>query len=118
GAGAGEAGSEGPDDGYSKEKRGWRDLSLRLPLFQLVLASESRDDRNPPILEVDVASIRYVQGHLHIRHVCVTSWPRTRCPASSAPNVSGQGLGAQEADAWGGETPPGGVRCFSNNGGL
>ncbi|CAM9174195.1 unnamed protein product, partial [Choristocarpus tenellus] len=73
------AGSDAVSGGTTVETRRWAEnsMSLRLPLFQVVLAMGPRADRKPPVLEVDVASIRFVQGVLQIRHISVTSWLHT-----------------------------------------
>lgn len=49
--------------------------SLRLPLLQCVLAVGKRNGPFPPVLEIDVASVRLVRGGiLTVRHVSVNSW--------------------------------------------
>lgn len=54
-------------------------LSLRLPLLQVVLAMGTRDGPDPPVLEIDVASVRLARGGvLTVRHMSVNSWPQQR----------------------------------------
>ena len=50
-------------------------MSLRLPLLQFVLAVGKRNGPFPPVLEIDVASVRLTrEGILTVRHVSVNSW--------------------------------------------
>lgn len=50
-------------------------ISLRLPLFQVVLAMGKRNDPSPPVLEIDVASVRLAQGGVFtVRHVSINGW--------------------------------------------
>ncbi|CAM9544192.1 unnamed protein product, partial [Ectocarpus fasciculatus] len=49
--------------------------SLRLPLLQFVLANGKRSGSFPPVLEIDVASVRLARGGvLTVRHLSVNSW--------------------------------------------
>lgn len=71
------------------------DLSLRLPLLQVVLAMGKRDGPSPPVLEIDIASIRLAQGGVFtVRHVSVNSWPQQL--------GSGGGMGLAMASGGGG----------------
>lgn len=50
-------------------------MSLRLPLLQFVLAVGKPNGPFPPVLEIDVASVRLARGGiLTVRHVSVKSW--------------------------------------------
>ena len=50
-------------------------MSLRLPLVQCVLAVGKRNGPFPPVMEIDVASVRLTRGGtLTVRHVSVNSW--------------------------------------------
>lgn len=50
-------------------------MSLRVPLLQFVLAVGKRNGPFPPVLEIDVASVRLTRGGvLTVRHVSVNSW--------------------------------------------
>lgn len=52
-------------------------MSLRLPLVQLVLTVGKRNKHLPPVLEVDIASVRLAKGGiLTVQHVSVNSWPQ------------------------------------------
>lgn len=54
---------------------GFLNLSIRLPLLQVVLAMGKRNGPFPPVLEIDVASVRLARGGvLTVRHVSVKSW--------------------------------------------
>lgn len=62
------------------------DLSLRLPLLQVVLSMGKRDGPSPPVLEVDVASVRLARGGvLSVRHLSINSWAQQ---ASRSPDGS------------------------------
>lgn len=68
---------QGPEPDDDSGIDSFMNLSLRLPLLQLVLAMGKRDGPSPPVLEIDVASIRLAQGGvLTVRHVSVNSWPQ------------------------------------------
>lgn len=50
-------------------------VSLRLSLLQIVLAMGKKNGPLPPVLEIDVASVRLARGGiLTIRHVSLNSW--------------------------------------------
>lgn len=82
----------GNDLGASKDKTPGRDhvesflnLSMRLPLLQVVLAMGKREGSTPPLLEIDVASVRFARGALTVRHVSINSWPQEVGVAAVAP---------------------------------
>lgn len=61
--------------------------SMRLPLLQFVLANGKRTGSFPPVLEIDVASVRLARGGvLTVRHLSVNSWSQDAdSPARSEP---------------------------------
>lgn len=65
------------DSGGGVEIDSFFAMSLRLSLLQVVLAMGKKNGPFPPVLEIDVASVRLARGGtLTVRHVSVNSWPQ------------------------------------------
>ena len=63
-------------------------VSLRLSLLQIVLAMGKKNGPQPPVLEIDVASVRLTRGGvLTVRHVSVNSWPQGGWDTTSLPEA-------------------------------
>lgn len=60
-------------------------VSLRLSLLQIVLAMGKKNGPLPPVLEIDVASVRLARGGiLTVRHVSLNSWSQQGGAVNSA----------------------------------